>query len=725
MFEIAVQQPLADRHSRRVSVQSATRKSESAAVGNAGRVTAPAAKKAKLSVLLVTRDDQLWPQIGMHLGSDLILKQVDSIDELISQTPAGQPAIVLLDARGAADSAALLSRLQLHSPRFAVVALDEVGSAHHWTNPIALRQVIAHVAVPIQTDKLKLAVETAHEEVNARVALLGESGGPGESRSAAAAAAGAPGAPAVSGAPSGKRRIPLIPAIVIAVVLTAGAAAYVLLRQSNGSVKPTSAAGQQPAPQASVKPVSGPAPVPRPAAPAAADEKVDLLIEKAQQAMTDRHFIDPAEGSALTLYRNALLLDPENGEARQGLQRLAEILFARVQSALDERKFDVALQALETARSINPGDSRLAALDQRIATLRAEFGPAQILAAINAQNFDRAAQLIDEAARSKSLNNAKLAQLRDELRRRHEEFDVANLVKLIDSRLSQDKLLDPRNDSAAYYLAQARAAGATPAELQAQSQEIFKRLSQMVRTDIDQRHFTDADRVLTDMHGAGFPAAATAGLQHDLGTARAAQAAAVPEQPQPLDLAQSRLAQGKLIEPDNDSALYYFNHLRAADPKNSALPKLSSAIQAQILVQARAALDANQPDKADTLLQAAGALSASADLSALNDRLAKMKLASAGPPQVVEASLTRSKQLELDYPDGALRKNIEGWVELSYVVTTDGKVTNVKVLDSNPAGVFDAAASKALSRMRYKPAMQAGKPTAVSTKLRIAFRVNK
>jgi TonB family protein len=712
-------------------VQSATRKSESAATETAGRKIAPTAKRAKLSVLLVTRDDQLWPQIGTHLAGDLILKQVDSIDELITQTPAGQPAIVLLDARGHADSAAPLSRLQLHSPRFAVVALDEVGSAHHWTNPIALRQVIAHVAVPIQTDKLKLAVETAHEEVNARVALLGESGGHGESRPPAAGVHGAPGAPAVSAASSGARKIPWIPATVIAVVLVAGAAAYVLLKQSNSSSKATSAASQQaaasqqPAPQAPAKPAAGPTPTPAATAAAAADEKVDLLIEKAQQAMTDRHFIDPAEGSALTLYRNALLLDPENGEARQGLQRLAEILFARVQSALDERKFDIALQALETARSINPGDSRLAALDQRIAALRAEFGPAQILAAINAQNFDRAAQLIDEAARSKSLNNAKVAQLRDELRRRHEEFDIANLVKLVDSRLQQDKLLDPRNDSAAYYLAQARAAGATPAALQAQSQEIFKRLSQMVHADIDQRHFTDADRLLTDMHSAGFPATATAGLQHDLSTARAAQAAAVPEQPQPLDLAQSRLAQGKVTDPDNDSALYYFNQLRAADPKNSALPKLSSAIQAQILVQARAALDANQPAKAETLLQAAGTLSASPDLSTLNDRLAKMKLANSGPPLVAEASLTRSRQLELEYPDSALRRSIEGWVELSYVITADGKVTDIKILDSNPSGVFDAAASKALSRVRYKPTTQAGKPIAVTTKMRIAFRMSK
>ena len=98
-------------------MQSATRNSESAVSEPAARKAAPTPKRAKLSVLLVTRDDQLWPQVGGHLGQDLILKQVDTIDELITATTAGQPAIVLLDARGQTDAAAALSRLQLHSPR--------------------------------------------------------------------------------------------------------------------------------------------------------------------------------------------------------------------------------------------------------------------------------------------------------------------------------------------------------------------------------------------------------------------------------------------------------------------------------------------------------------------------------------------------------------------------------------------------------------------------------
>jgi protein TonB len=684
-------------------VQSATRKNESAAAEPTRHKPASEAKRAKLSVLLITGDDMLWPQIGPHVSGDLLLKQVDSIDELLSATSAGQPGIVLWDARHQSDITGVLSRLQLHSPRFAVVALDEAGGAPAWTNPIALRQVVAHVALPILTADLTAALGSAHEEVNARMALLGD--GSAASGSVTTAA----GSPA---APSGQRRFPWIPATIIAGVLIVGAGVFLVLRH-DAPVNQTPAANPEHAAQPPGK------------APAAADEKIDLLIEKAGQAMADRHFIDPAEGSALTLYRSALLLDPNNGEAKQGLQRLAEILFARAQSALDERKFDVALQALETARSINPSDSRLATLDERIASLRAELGPAQILATINAQNFDRAAQLIDEAARTKSLNTAKVTQLRDELRRRRQEFDIANFAKLIDTRLQQDKLTEPRNDSAAYYLTQARTAGASAAALQPQSQELYKRLAQAEHAAIEQRRFADADRLLADLHTYGAPAATIASLQHDLAAAHTQQTPAAPEQPQYLDLAQSRLAQGKVTEPDNDSALFYVNQLRAADPKNSGLARISSAVQAQILEQARAALDTAQPARADALLQMAAGLGASADLAALNQRLAQSKAASAGMPEVTEGSLTRVKGIQLDYPSDALRRGIDGWVDVSFVVTPEGKVATIKVLDSNPKGVFDAAAMKALTRVRYQPTMQGGKAIAVGTKLRIAFRLQK
>jgi len=118
-------------------------------------------------------------------------------------------------------------------------------------------------------------------------------------------------------------------------------------------------------------------------------------------------------------------------------------------------------------------------------------------------------------------------------------------------------------------------------------------------------------------------------------------------------------------------------------------------------------------------------LGAAAELIPLKERLAQMKLAGTGAPQVAEASLTRVKGIEVDYPSDALRKDIQGWVELSFTVTTEGKVAKVTVLDSSPAGVFDTAAAKALSRTRYKPVLQDGKPIAVGSKVRIAFRMTK
>jgi TonB family protein len=654
-------------------------------------------KKPKLAVLLVTGDDALWPQIGGALSADLILKQLDSIDELVGSTPSGQPAIVLWDARSHADPANVLSRLHLHSPRFAIVALDDASSADAWHVPIQHRQVVAHLALPIAADSLAQALASAHEEVNSRLALLGDETAPFATSGSA-------------------KRPPWLGPAIIAGVLIAAAAAFMLARNGAPETKPAAAPRI-----AANNTAAAPSPV---KARAEADEKVDALIEKAQRAMLDRHFIDPVAGSALSLYREVLIIEPDNGEALQGLQRLSEILIARVQSALDDRKFDVALQFLENARSIDANDSRLSALDEKIASMRAELGPAQIMAAINAQNFDRATQLIDEAARTKFLPTAKLAQLREEVHRRRDEFDAGRLLKLVEARVQQDHLIDPRNDSAVYYLEQAKQAGADAADLQSAKEDLLKRLTQMVHTGIEQRRFSDVERVLAEMRAVGATAPALTGLQRELSVARAQPAAQKPDQPQYLELAQSRLAQGKLTEPDNDSALYYLNQLRTADPKNSAIAQLSAGVQSQILDRASAALGANDMEKAEALAQLAAAVGGSPDLDAFNAKL-RQRIAMSDLPQVAEKTLTRANKLEVQYPPRAMQDNVEGWVELGYTVAANGSVTNVKIISSQPANTFDAAATRAVSRLRYKPPLKDGKPISVGTLVRIVFVVPK
>jgi TonB family protein len=662
------------------------------------RSAPPPARRQKPQALLITADDSLWTQIGA-VSDDWAPRQVDSVDDLIATTPAGQSAVVLWDARGQPSTAAVLSRIQMHSDRFVIVALDAADNAAAWETPLERRQIVGRVALPLVGDALISALKRAREEMDARVALLGDG-----------SAAASP--------PRERRKGTMTYLAIFASVLGVCAAAFMLFRHNDSAVavkpKPVEASALQHTDGAT-----------------ATAEKVDLLIERAQQAMLDRHYLDPAEGSALSLYRDALLLDPSRGEASQGLQRLAEILFAKVQSALDERKFDVALQAIETARSINPGDPRLAAFDERLATLRTELGPAQIQAALNAQNFDRATQLIDEATRARVLTGAKLNQLRDEVRRRREQFDNGRLVALIGARLQQDRLIDPHNDSAAFYLDEARQTGASSASLEAQTQEFIKRSMQAARTAIDQRRFADADRFLTELRNCGAAAPVMVGLQHDLNAARSQPVHEKSDQPLFLDLARSRLAQGNVTEPENDSAFYYVNQLRTVDPQNSGLAQMVSAVQQKMLEHSREAIDAADLVKAEALLRQAKSLGNTAELEALNERLLQAKLNAnvaapasvGGMPLLSENLLTRLKPLRPQYPSRALEREVEGWVEIGYTVTPNGKVVDVKALRAEPAGLFEAAATDAVNHLSYKPFLKDGTPIAVATRIRVAFRL--
>jgi TonB family protein len=679
------------------------RKVEPSTPEQTARAPVQPARRQKLTVFLVTGDEALWPQIGSELTAAMLLKQVDSIDELLSSTPSGQPGIVLWDARNHPDPAAVLSRINMHSPRFAIVALDKEGSAGAWTLPTQHRQVVGHVPLPICGDAFKNILDSAHEEANSRMALLGD------------------GTSTPSGTTAAPTRPWLIPAAIGAVVVV-GIIVFFVMRGGNPGQKPVEAAASAAAPSAA----SQSAVVQQaPKASTEAEEKIYALIDKAQQAMLDRHYIDPASGSALSLYREVLVIDPANGEARQGLERLAEILIARVQGALDERKFDVALQSLETARSIDPSDRRLSALDERIASVRAELGPAQIVAAMNAQNFDRATQLIDEASRSKAIPTTKLAQLRDEVRRRRDEIEIGRLTKLIDLRTQQEHLIEPRSDSAVYYLEQAKQMGAGVATLQPQVQELLKHLATAARGAIDTKHYSDAEKLLTELHNLGAPPASISGLQHDLGVARAQQTSQKPDQPQYLELAQARLAQGKLTDPENDNALYYVNQLRTADPRNAGLLQVSLSLQTQMIDRARAAFDAGDLDKSQFLAQSAAGLGSSSESDALMDKIRQRRAATGNVPQIPEQNLTRTNKLEIQYPSRALQANVEGWVEISYTVLADGSVANVKITGSSPPKVFDAAASKAVGHLHYQPVLQNGSPVAVGTMLRVVFRVPK
>lgn len=75
------------------------------------------------------------------------------------------------------------------------------------------------------------------------------------------------------------------------------------------------------------------------------------------------------------------------------------------------------------------------------------------------------------------------------------------------------------------------------------------------------------------------------------------------------------------------------------------------------------------------------------------------------------------------YPFRAARRGIEGWVKVSFLVTETGNVEDVEVLESDPPGVFDQAAVRAVYRWRFKPRTVDGKATTAKAEQVVEFKL--
>ena len=78
------------------------------------------------------------------------------------------------------------------------------------------------------------------------------------------------------------------------------------------------------------------------------------------------------------------------------------------------------------------------------------------------------------------------------------------------------------------------------------------------------------------------------------------------------------------------------------------------------------------------------------------------------------------------YPPRALARGIEGWVVLEFSLNRLGRAHAPRVVESNPPGIFDAAALAALTRWKYRPRIIGGiAAPAPLVRQRIIFKIDK
>jgi protein TonB len=642
--------------------------------GSRGNAGGSSFKSKKPLALIATPDLDLWAQLGPMLESTCQLRHADSLATAAALLKPGTRTILVADLRGLSPEDFAPVSGSPHNP--VVIAIRD-GSSAGMVDSLMLEGAIhALVDAPVESAAVLRAVNDA-----ARISATADA------LSAVTSSSGSSGGEAKSGMSMG-----VIVGIAVAVVAIGGGAWYFLKGGESAPAVTAAAPPTADAPAAAGKLAAGAT------APVAS---LDEVLEKARLAMDERRYIEPAKNNALEHFRQVLTLEPGNAEATEGLKRLGGLLIARARTALDERRFDNALAELEAARSIDPNDQRLIEVDARLDSMRAQTALAQIQATLAAQNFDRAQTLLEAAQKDALLPPAQIAQLSKDLESKRRANSISRLVASAEARLSSGRLVTPNDESAKDSIAALREVGASNDLVNRLNNDLNQRLLAAARDAASKGDQAGMQAMLNAARDNGVSAAALNAVQREITAAAQKQQRTNDDISRYAKAAQDRLASGNLLSPANDSAVSNAERLRLLDVRNPTTVQVVRDVRARLVTEARSRVTSGKAGEAAAFIDAAESLGGDADLGDLRAAVAaaqQQAAVAAAAPKLPPLKMTRPPRPK--YPTSA--KGVEGWVRVEFYVTPEGRTERVRVMSSEPAGLFDAAAISAMEGARFE-----------------------
>ena len=693
----------------------------------------PGSSPQRVDVVAVTRSDDLLEQIGLLLDGESAVRPVDSVEAVAEQFAANRAHLVLLDARDCAAVGTDVERVLARNDACVVVVFAPAEQTSDIAGAIKGSAAFAVLPIPIDAGQTAAVLDGAREEALSRLAIVTSQrpNPPPVSPAVPPAARPEPRlepvhSPEASSIPPADRGEPIAAVDVVKrrppPAMLIGGAVFVLLAITIGwyaasRPEPTSRSSAQSVATEAARVSPSPAVPQQAAMPPRVDGSVDELLDRARAAFRDRRYTDPAADSALTYFRSVLAQDPENGEAIEGLARIAAVLDERLRAALSERRTEDAAAILGHLRLAKPDDAALA-------TLEAEVIESQLAAAVEGGALERANQLLRNAEAAGTLANDRAEYWRERINDRQLDARARQLVQLVYARIDEGRLVEPENDSAKFHLAQLRALSEDPARRAAPTRRLGQAYLQRAQDATAQRQPAEAERWLAEARALGVrDTVITAGTAASTPPSPASPAA-TPESERLARLVQARIAEGKLLEPREDSALHHIEALRSIDPSGAATTTQARALSDRLLERARSAIDTRAYDAAQSYLAGARLLGLRpGDVGAMEAALATARrTATSATAQVRTAELKRTRYVAPVYPRAALEDNVSGEVRVRITVDAEGKVADTEILESTPAGVFDGAALAAVRRWRFKPAEVDGRPVESSSIQSLLFR---
>jgi TonB family protein len=467
-----------------------------------------------------------------------------------------------------------------------------------------------------------------------------------------------------------------------------------------------------------------PAPAGRSAAPTAGDVTLEGLLARADRALATGQLVAPPGANAADLYREALRRNARDPRAVNGLEQTIDRLVSDADAALAQRHLDDAQALADQAHAISPDHPRVAFLIAQIGTQRerAVLDKAQRAAATG--NVASALAVLDDAARG-GHHSTLVEEARAQLAQKQVDERVAEFLRRGREAQGHGRLIEPPEQNARFYIESARALAPTDAAVQQATQELIARLQAEAGQALTAGHPDQADIWASAAGEVGAERADVAALRAEAQRLRGASKA--DSLAQLAQLFNQRLTAGSITDPAADSAKFYLAQLVQADRDHPSTQLARTAFDSRVLEEARTAMRTQDYAGARRWLAEARAAGAdAASIGALDAALgAAQDEAQRASSYVSESSLTRTRYVAPQFPLAARERGIEGWVDLQFVVNTDGSVGELTIVGAQPVGIFEQAALDAVRNWRYQPAMRAGQATSQRARVRLRFAMQR
>lgn len=245
---------------------------------------------------------------------------------------------------------------------------------------------------------------------------------------------------------------------------------------------------------------------------------VKTALDNGNDALAEGRLLEPDKDSALEYYSTVLAAAPDNAQALEGMNRIAEQYLTQAREAIGANDAQAAFDNLAVARQVSPDHFGIAAIEDLIARHARDFLVSARQAA--ATDMEQAERFLLQAESLLPADDPALTQVRADLAQRKIENEVDSLLRSIDERILGERLTVPAGDSAVDILRKARELVPNDREVALAADRIMTALLFQAMFAISNGNLDEAERFIDAAKAMGTKHLALVRAEYELAKAR-------------------------------------------------------------------------------------------------------------------------------------------------------------------------------------------------------------